>query len=323
MRYRKLGSTGLDVSAVALGCWAFGEPGPGKESWKLDEEASLPLIDRALEAGITFFDTANVYSHGRSEEILGRALARHGDRDRLVVATKVFSPMGSGPNSGGLSRKSVLTELDASLRRLGTDYIDLYQIHRFDPVTPLEETLSTLDDAVRSGKVRYLGASSMFAWQFAKALHTARAAGWHRFVAMQDQYNLLYREDEREMVPLCLDEGVGLIPYSPLARGKLAREWGQSSRRGEVDVFGRQVFTEQDRPTVDAVGRVSHRLGVPRAVVGLAWLMHQPVVSAPIIGVTAPRHIADAVAAVELVLPIEDLDELSAGYTPRPVSGHS
>jgi aryl-alcohol dehydrogenase-like predicted oxidoreductase len=321
MRYVKLGSTGLEVSAVCLGCMSFGEPERGFHGWTLDEEASRGLIRRALDLGITFFDTANVYSAGSSEEIVGRALADFADRDEIVLATKVHGRMRPGPNGAGLSRKAILAEVDASLRRLGTDYIDLYQIHRWDPETPIEETLEALDDVVAAGKARYIGASSMHAWQFAKALYLADANGFARFVTMQDHYNLLYREEEREMLPLCLDQGVGVIPWSPLARGRLTRPWNETSARSELDEFGRSLYQEGDGEIVDAVSRIAERRGVPRAQVALAWVAARPGVTAPIVGATRAGHIEDAVAGVDLELTPDEVSELEAPYTPRAIAG--
>jgi aryl-alcohol dehydrogenase (NADP+) len=322
VKYTKLGSTGLDVSAIALGCMSYGDPARGNHSWTLDEEASRPFVKQALEAGINFFDTADTYSAGSSEEIVGRALRDFADRDEIVLATKVFNRVErTGPNSSGLSRKAIMAAIDASLRRLGTDYVDLYQIHRWDPATPIEETLEALHDVVRAGKARYLGASSMWAWQFSKALHAADARGWTRFVTMQNHYNLIYREEEREMLPLCADEGIGVIPWSPLARGKLTRDWDATTDRGETDEFGKTLYIEKDREIVDAVATVAGERGVPRAQVALAWLLAQPTVDAPIVGATKPHHLSDAVAAVELDLSDEELERLSAPYTPHEVRG--
>jgi aryl-alcohol dehydrogenase-like predicted oxidoreductase len=321
MRYRKLGTTGMDISALALGCMSYGAPARGKHAWTLDEQASRPLIKAAVEAGVTFFDTSNSYSNGSSEEILGRALRDFANRDEIVIATKVYGVMRPGPNGRGLSRKFIMAEVDASLRRLGVDYIDLYQIHRWDPETPLVETLAALDDVVRSGKVRYLGASSMWAWQLSKALYTAELHGWTKFVSMQNHYNLLYREEEREMLPLCADQGLGVIPWSPLARGRLTRDWGTVTARSETDEYARGLYPESDRDIVAAVSDVARERGVPRAQVALAWLMHQPTISAPIIGVTKAAHLADAVAAVDLTLSGEEIDRLERAYVPHAVTG--
>jgi len=322
VKYRKLGRTGLDVSAVCLGCMSFGEPQRGGHPWSLDEETSRPFIRQAIELGINFFDTANVCSAGSSEEIVGRALAEYANRDEIVLATKVYGAMRSGPNGSGLSRKAIMTEVDHSLRRLGTDYIDLYQIHRFDPATPLEETLEALHDLVKAGKVRYVGASSMWAWQFCKALYVSELHGWSRFVSMQNHYNLLNREEEREMLPLCADQGIGVIPWSPLARGRLTREPDVVTNRSEKDDFARMLYQhEADRAVIDAVGTIASRRGVPRAQVALAWLLSKPVVTAPIIGVTKPHHIDDAVAAVDLELSSEEIRMLEEPYVPHPVAG--
>ncbi|MCS0605460.1 aldo/keto reductase [Streptomyces sp. LP11] len=322
MQYVKLGSTGLDVSRISLGCMTYGLPDRGTHEWTLDEEASRPLIRQALEAGITFFDTANVYSDGTSEEIVGRALGEYADRDEIVLATKVCSRMRPGPNGGGLSRKAIMTEIDHSLRRLGTDYVDLYQIHRYDHETPVEETMEALHDVVKAGKARYIGASSMYAWEFSKAQYTAERHGWTKFVSMQNHYNLLYREEEREMLPLCVDQGVGVLPWSPLARGRLTRDWGTVTGRSTTDEFGSKLYQEGDRAIVEAVTRIAEERGVSRAQVALAWLLHQDAVTAPIIGAAKPRHIEDAVAAVELELSDKEIEELRQPYTPREISGH-
>lgn len=322
MQYVKLGTTGLDVSRVTLGCMSFGVPERGNHAWTLDEERSLPLIRQAVEGGVNFFDTANVYSDGTSEEILGRALKKLTRREETVIATKVHGRMGSGPNRGGLSRKAIMTEIDASLTRLGTDHVDLYQIHRWDPAVPVEETMEALHDVVKAGKARYIGASSMYAWQFSKAQYTASAHGWTRFVSMQDHYNLLYREEEREMLPLCADQGVGVLPWSPLARGRLARAWDTQTERTRTDEFGKTLYAEGDREIVEAVGRVAGARGVPYAQVALAWLLHRPEVTSPIVGATKEGHLADALAAVELRLDEKELAELEAAYRPHPVAGH-
>jgi 1-deoxyxylulose-5-phosphate synthase len=323
MEYTRLGSTGLQVSRICLGMMSFGDPSRGGHPWSLPEEESRAVVQKALAAGITFFDTANVYSAGSSEEITGRALKDFADREDVVLATKVHGRMRPGPNGAGLSRKAVLAELDASLTRLGTDYIDLYQIHRWDPHTPIEETLEALDACVRSGRVRYLGASSMWAWQFSKALHLAGEHGWHRFVSMQDHYNLLNREEEREMLPLCADEGIGVIPWSPLARGRLTRDWDDSTTRSATDEFGSRLYAEGDRAIVDRVAEVAAARGVPRAQVALAWLLGKPVVTAPIVGVTKDRQLDDAVAAVDLHLTAEEVARLEEPYTPHAVVGFS
>jgi aryl-alcohol dehydrogenase-like predicted oxidoreductase len=301
---------------------SFGLPDRGPHTWTLDEEASRPLIRRAIDAGITFFDTANVYSDGTSEEIVGRALAEYARRDEIVLATKVHGRMRPGPNGGGLSRKAIMTEIDHSLRRLGTDYVDLYQIHRFDPTTPVEETMEALHDVVKAGKARYVGASSMYAWQFSKAQYTARLNGWTRFVSMQNHYNLLYREEEREMLPLCADQGVGVLPWSPLARGRLTRDWDDTTERSRTDEFGKKLYEEGDRQIVEAVAAVAAERGVPRAQVALAWLLHQDTVTAPIVGVTKPHHVDDAVAAVGIQLTDKEIEALREPYRPHAISGH-
>jgi 1-deoxyxylulose-5-phosphate synthase len=319
VRYVKLGRTGLDVSPIALGCMTYGEPQRGHPAWSLGEDESRPLIRHALEAGVNFFDTANMYSQGSSEEILGRALADFADRDEVVIATKLRHPMREGPNGGGLSRKEIFTEIDHSLRRLGADYIDLYQIHRMDPSTPIEETLEALHDIVKVGKARYLGASSMHAWEFSKALHLQTRHGWSRFVSMQDHYNLLAREEEREMLPLCADEGVGTIVWSPLARGRLAREAEAETNRSSSDPFADMLYTQagSDRAIIEAVAKVAAVHGVTRAQVALAWLRREPVTVAPLVGATRTSHIDDAVASLELELTDEEVAQLEAPYTPR------
>ena len=322
MRYTKLGTTGLEVSALTLGCMSWGDPARGGHPWVLDEDAARAIIKEALEAGVNFFDTANVYSGGSSEEYTGRALNDLAQREDVVIATKVHGRMRPGPNGAGLSRKAILHEIDESLRRLGTDYVDLYQIHRWDPNVPIEETMEALHDVVKAGKARYIGASSMYAWQFAKAQHVADLGGWTRFFSMQDHYNLLYREEEREMHPLCLDQGVGVIPWSPLARGRLARLPEERTTTRAADEFGSSLYRDEDKAIVETVAAVSERRGVPRAQVALAWLLHQPAVTAPIVGVTKPQHLSDAVAAVDLELSDDELAELGSGYTPHAVSGH-
>ncbi|POH62542.1 alcohol dehydrogenase [Cryobacterium zongtaii] len=324
MKYVRLGSTGLEVSAITLGCMSFGNPMRGNHSWTLPEETSRPLIWQALEAGITTFDTANVYSDGSSEEILGRALRDFSSRDRNVLATKVHGRMRPGPNGAGLSRRAILAEIDHSLTRLGTDHVDLYQIHRWDPLTPIEETMEALHDVVRAGKARYIGASSMYAWQFAKAQYTADLHGFTRFVSMQDQYNLLNREEEREMLPFCLDQGVGVLPWSPLARGKLTRDWHETTDRSETDTFGQTLYKQQeegDREIARAVAQVAAERGVPRAQVALAWVRQQPAVSSPIVGVTQAHHLLDAVASVDLTLTADELARLAAPYRPHTPEG--
>src|SRR3954451_10124599 len=311
MKYRKLARTGLDVSAICLGCMSYGEPDRGPHPWSLGEDDARPFFRQALGAGINFFDTANTSSAGSSEEITGRALRDFANREEVVLATKVFMPVASdAPNLKGLSRKSIMASIDASLRRLQTEYVDLYQIHRWDPTVPIEETLEALHDVVKSGKARYIGASSMWAWQFSKALHVADAHGWTRFVTMQNHYNLLNREEEREMLPLCADEGIGVIPWSPLARGRLTRDWDETTSRSESDQFGRTLYLEGDKEIVDAVAQVAADRGVSRAQVALAWVMANPTVDAPIVGATKPHHLDDAVAAVELELTDEELERL-------------
>jgi len=327
MEYIRLGESGLQVSRLCLGCMSYGVPDRGPHPWTLDEEASRPYIRRALEAGINFFDTANVYSDGTSEEIVGRALRDLARRDEIVVATKVHGPMRKDPNGRGLSRKAIFTEIDHSLRRLGMDHVDLYQTHRWDRETPIEETLEALHDVIKAGKARYIGASSMHAWQFAKALHVADLHGWTRFVSMQDHYNLLYREEEREMLPLCATEGIGVLPWSPLARGRLARPWDErgGTRRAASDEFGNKMYTrteEADRAVVDRAAEVARARGVPQAQVALAWLLSKPAVTAPIIGATAPHHLEDALAALDLELSPEEIARLEEPYVPHPVLGH-
>ncbi len=321
MEYIKLGSTGLDVSRICLGCMSFGVPERGSHEWTLDSERSRPLIRRAIEAGVNFFDTANVYSDGTSEEILGQALREFGNRDEIVLATKVHARMRPGPNGAGLSRKAILSELDASLRRLGVDYVDLYQIHRWDDGTPIEVTMSALHDAVQSGKVRYLGASSMYAWQFAKAQHTAERNGWTRFATMQNHYNLLYREEEREMLPLCVDQGVAVIPWSPLARGRLTRDWDADTARSETDEFGKTLYVSEDRVIVERVAELAASRGVSRAQIALAWLLRNPVVAAPIVGATRVEHLEDAFAAVDVSLSDDEVERLESGYRPHSIAG--
>ncbi len=321
MDYVKLGRTGLDISPIAIGAMTYGEPSRGHPVWSLPEEESRPLIRHALEAGINFFDTANIYSQGSSEEILGRAIKDFANRDEVVIATKLRHPMRAGPNGKGLSRKAVMAEIDHSLRRLGMDHVDVYIIHRLDPATPMEETLEALHDVVKAGKVRYLGASSMHAWEFSKALHLQKANGWARFVTMQDHYNLLAREEEREMLPLCADEGVGTMVWSPLARGRLARGWGEGTRRSDSDPFADMLYTPlteaADRAIIDAVGKVAEERGVSRAQVAQAWLRRNPVVAAPIIGASSTVQIDEALAALSIRLTDEEAALLEAPYTPR------
>jgi 1-deoxyxylulose-5-phosphate synthase len=324
MNYVKLGRTGLDVSRLCLGCMTYGVPERGAHSWTLDEEQSRPLLRRAVELGINFFDTSNSYSDGTSEEILGRAIRDVARRDEVVIATKVFFPWRSGPNGGGLSRKAIFTAIDASLARLGLDYVDLYQIHRWDHATPIEETLEALHDVVKAGKARYIGASSMRAWEFCTALHVSARHGWTRFVTMQNHYNLLYREEEREMLPLCAAEGIGVIPWSPLARGRLTRPWDESTNRLETDEVGKRLYAatvDADRRIVERVAALAAARGVPTAQVALAWVLHKPVVTAPIIGASKPQHLEDAVAALSLTLTAEEIADLEAAYVPHAITG--
>jgi 1-deoxyxylulose-5-phosphate synthase len=325
MDYVKLGRTGMEVSRLCLGCMTFGVPDRGTHPWTLDEEKSRPIVRQAVEAGINFFDTANSYSDGTSEEITGRLLREMTRRDEVVVATKVFFPTGKpGPNAMGLSRKAIFQGIDASLRRLGMDHVDLYQIHRWDDRVPIEETLEALHDVVKAGKARYIGASSMYAWQFATALQVSTRHGWTRFVTMQNHVNLLYREEEREMLPLCRAEGIGVIPWSPLARGRLTRDWRETSRREETDEVGKRLYTaavDADRAVIDAVATVAAARGVPRAQVALAWVIQKAGVTVPIVGASRAGHLDDAVAALELRLTAGELASLEAPYVPHPVSG--
>ncbi len=324
MQYTRLGRTGLQVSRLCLGCMSFGDPALGSHPWTLTEEHSRPLIRAAVEAGINFFDTANIYSNGSSEQIVGRALRDFARRDEIVVATKVRFGWRKGPNAAGLSRKVILAEVDASLQRLGLDHVDLLQIHRWDPDTPIDETMQALHDVVRAGKARYLGASSMWAWQFAKAQFVADSRGWTRFVSMQPELSLLYREEEREMLPLCRDQGVGVIPWSPLARGRLARPWGQSTPRLQTDAFGKTLFAhteDNDREIAQALAQVASARGAPLAQVALAWVLAKPGVTAPIVGVSRPEQLADAVAALALRLEPDEIAALEAPYRPHPVVG--
>jgi aryl-alcohol dehydrogenase-like predicted oxidoreductase len=325
MEYTRLGQSGLEVSRVVLGCMSFGEAGRGTHDWVVSHDDARAFVKQSLDAGITTFDTANVYSIGASEEITGKLLGEFTKRDEVVIATKVNGRMGPGPKAAGLSRGAIFAQVEQSLRRLGTDYIDLYQIHRYDPKVPIEETMEALHDLVRSGKVRYLGASSMAAWQFVQAQYVADLNGWTRFVSMQDQYNLIMREEEREMLPFCLDQGIGVLPWSPLARGRLARDWDTTTKRSETDGFGKRLYrqaVESDRKIVDAVGEIAGARGVTRAQVALAWLLHQDSVTAPIVGVTKEHHITDAVAAVELELSDDELTRLEENYVPRAPEGY-
>jgi 1-deoxyxylulose-5-phosphate synthase len=322
MRYTKFGPTGMDVSVICLGCMSFGDPALGKAGWSLPEAESREIIKQALDAGINFFDTANIYSLGSSEEFTGRALADMADRDEIVLATKVHGQMRKGPNGGGLSRKAILAEIDNSLKRLGTDYVDLYQIHRWDYETPIEETLEALNDVVRAGKARYIGASSMFAWQFASALAASERHGWARFVSMQDHYNLLYREEEREMLPLCASEDLAVIPWSPLARGRLTRPWDAATARSDTDEFGSTLYRDEDADIVARTLEVAERLDRQPAQVALSWVLTNPAITAPIVGVTKPEHLTDAIAAVDLDLSDDDIAALEEPYQPHPIAGH-
>ena len=323
MQYTRLGTTGLEVSRICIGCMSFGEPNRGNHNWSLSEADSRPIIRKAWEAGINFYDTANVYSLGSSEEITGKVLKELAPRSEWVLATKVHGKMREGPNGHGLSRKAILQEIDDSLRRLGTDYVDLYQIHRWDNATPIEETLEALNDVVRAGKARYIGASSMYAWQFQKALDISKANGWARFVSMQNHLNLLYREEEREMLPLCSTEGIGVIPWSPLARGRLTRPWGTETNRTAGDAFGRSLYKdeESDKAIVEAVFKVAAARGAKPAQVALAWVLQKQPVTAPIVGITKTPQLDDAIAAVELKLTAEEIQAIEAPYTPRAVAG--
>ncbi len=324
MEYVRLGQSGLQVSTVTLGCMSFGTPDRGGHPWSMPEEQSRPFIQRALELGITTFDTADVYSDGTSEEIVGRALRDFAVRAEIVLATKVHGRMRPGPNGGGLSRRHILSAIDDSLRRLGTDYVDLYQIHRWDPETPIEETMETLHDVVRSGKARYIGASSMWAWQFAQAQYTADLNGWTRFVSMQDQYSLIQREEEREMHPFCLDQGVGVLPWSPLARGRLTRDLDVTTGRSETDEFGKKLYRQRvdsDRAIIEAVAAVAAAREIPRAQVALAWVRQQPAVTSPIVGVTTMSHLEDAVASADVTLTADELSSLQSPYVSRDPEG--
>ncbi len=324
MDYVKFGNTGMEVSKICLGCMTFGDPNRGTHGWTLAEEDSRLLIRQAIELGINFLDTANTYSDGSSEEIVGRAIRDFSRREDIVLATKVFNRMRPGPNGAGLSRKAIFDEIDNSLRRLGTDYVDLYQIHRFDYTTPIEETLEALHDVVKAGKARYIGASSMYAWQFARMLYTSRANGWTEFVSMQDHLNLLYREEEREMLPFCADQKIAVIPWSPLARGRLTRDWDEKTERSESDEFGKTLYKQAhdaDRAIIEVVGRLAAKCGVPRAQVAAAWVLQKNAVTAPIIGASKPGHLTDAVAALALKLSPEDVAALEEPYVPHRVEG--
>lgn len=320
MEYVKLGNTGLDVSRIALGCMSYGDPQRGRHQWTLNEEESRPLIKKALDLGINFFDTANEYQRGSSEEITGRALKDFANRDEVVIATKVFAPMREGQNAMGLSRKAIMTEIDNSLRRLGTDYIDLYQVHNWDYNTPVEETMEALHDIVKAGKARYIGACNMYTWQFQKAQYTAERHGWTRFVSMQNHLNLLYREEEREKLPFCKEEKIGVIPWSPLARGRLTRDWDETTSRSETDAFGKflyQATAEADRKVIEAVKEVAEARGLPRALIALAWVLHKETVTAPIIGATKEHHLTDAIASLDVRLTSEEIERLEEAYVPH------
>ena len=324
MEYVKLGRTGLEVSRICLGCMTYGDPNRGTHAWSVNEEGARPLLRQAIEAGINFLDTANTYSNGSSEEIVGRAIKDFLRRDDIVLATKVFNRMRPGPNGAGLSRKAIFDEIDNSLRRLGTDYVDLYQIHRWDYTTPIEETLEALHDVVKAGKARYIGASSMYAWQFAKAIYTSRLNVWTEFVSMQDHLNLLYREEEREMLPFCEDQKIAVIPWSPLARGRLTRDWDETTARSQSDEFGKTLYTqalEADRKIVDAVGAIAKKRGIARAQVATAWILQKSAVTAPIVGASKPGHIADAVASLEVKLTPEEITALESPYVPHGIAG--
>ena len=322
MEYTRLGSTGLTISRLALGCMSFGDTSRGFNEWALDDEGAAPIFRQAVVAGITFWDTANVYGFGSSEEIVGRAIREYTRREDVVLATKLNFRMHDGPGGAGLSRRAILEQIDASLRRLGTDFVDLYQIHRFDPLTPVEETMEALHDVVKAGKARYSGASSVWAWQFAKLQYTADLGGWTRFVTMQDQYSLMMREEEREMLPLLADQGVGSLPWSPLAKGRLTRPWGAQTLRGETDPLQARFTEAHDRPIAEAVQRVAEARGVPMAQIALAWVLRNPVVDAPIVGATKPHHLPDAVAAVHLELTDDEARQLEAPYTVTLPTGY-
>ncbi|SDO75113.1 Predicted oxidoreductase [Paenibacillus sp. yr247] len=325
MDYVKLGNTGLDVSRICLGCMGFGDAKLGHHQWVLDEEKARPVIKKALELGINFFDTANVYAAGTSEEIIGPALKDYANRDEIVLATKVNGRMHEGPNGAGLSRKAIMSEIDKSLKRLGTDYVDLYQIHRWDYNTPIEETMEAMHDVVKAGKARYIGASAMYAWQFLKALHVAEKNGWTRFVSMQNHYNLIYREEEREMLPLCKTEKIGVIPYSPLAGGRLTRDPQEKTHRSETDQIAKQKYdatADADRLIVDQVAAIAEKHGVPRVRIALAWLLQKEPVTAPIVGATKISHLEEAVAALSITLTPEEIASLEEPYVPHRIVGH-
>jgi 1-deoxyxylulose-5-phosphate synthase len=326
MEYVKLGNTGLDVSRLCLGCMSFGDPEGWVHKWTLDEENSRPIIKKALELGINFFDTANVYSKGISEEILGRALKDYANRDEIVIATKVHGKMHDGPNGSGLSRKAILSEIDKSLKRLGTDYVDLYIIHRWDYNTPIEETMEALHDVVRAGKARYIGASAMYAWQFQKALHVAEKNGWTRFVSMQNHLNLLYREEEREMLPLCVAEKIAVTPYSPLASGRLTRDWSETTKRYETDQIAKSKYdatADADRLVVERLATIAEKRGVPRVQIALAWLLQKKPVTIPIIGVTKISHLENTVPSISIKLTPEEISFMEEPYVPHRIVGHN
>jgi aryl-alcohol dehydrogenase-like predicted oxidoreductase len=322
MEYTRLGQSGLKVSRIALGCMSFGDTSQGFNEWALGDDEAEPIFRQAVELGITFWDTANVYAFGSSEEIVGRAIRKYTRREDVVLATKVHFKMHDGPGGSGLSRKAIMEQVDASLSRLGTDYVDLYQIHRFDPEVPIEETMEALHDVVKTGKARYIGASSMWAWQFAKMQHTAELHGWTRFVSMQNQYSLMQREEEREMFPLLADQGVGSIPWSPLAKGRLTRPWGEATKRADSDPMQHRFFSDGDQPIADAVQHVARDLGVPMAQVALAWVLRNPAVAAPIVGATKTRHLTDAAAALDIRLTDEEARRLEDPYTVRMPTGY-
>ncbi|WP_138756425.1 aldo/keto reductase [Paenibacillus sinopodophylli] len=324
MEYIKFGNTGMDVSRICLGCMSFGDVLPGGHQWVLDEEHSRPIVKRALELGINFFDTANIYAGGTSEEIIGKALKDYANRDEMVLATKVWGRMHQGPNGAGLSRKSIMSEIDKSLKRLGTDYVDLYIIHRWDYETPIEETMEAMHDVVKSGKARYIGASAMYAWQFQKALHVAEKNGWTRFVSMQNHLNLIYREEEREMIPFCTDQKIALTPYSPLASGRLIRDWSETTHRSETDQIQKSKYdstADADRLIIERVASIAKKRGVPRSHVALAWLLQKEAVAAPIVGVTKIAQLEDSVGALSVKLTTEEISFLEELYIPHPVVG--
>jgi aryl-alcohol dehydrogenase-like predicted oxidoreductase len=322
MEYTRLGQSGLKVSRIALGCMSFGDTSQGFNEWALGDDDAGPVFRQAVDLGITFWDTANVYGYGSSEEIVGRAIRKYTRREDVVLATKVHFRMHGGPGGSGLSRKAIMEQIDASLSRLGTDYVDLYQIHRFDPEVPIEETMEALHDVVKAGKARYIGASSMWAWQFAKMQHAADLHGWTRFVSMQNQYSLMQREEEREMFPYLADQGLGSIPWSPLAKGRLTRPWGEHTKRADTDPVQRRFFSDDDQPIADAVQQVATELGVPMAQVALAWVLRNPTVAAPIVGATKTHHLTDAAAALEIKLTDEQAQQLEKPYTLRMPTGY-